>query len=65
VPKAFVVLRDGYQPSDVLREALKKHVKDSLAKYEYPRHIEFIDEMPTTVTGKLQRSQLRQRDGLE
>ncbi|MFB6165868.1 MAG: acyl-CoA synthetase [Haloarculaceae archaeon] len=64
VPKAFVVLADGYEPSDDLREQLRQHVRDRLAQYEYPRAIEFVDELPKTATGKVRRASLRDREGL-
>jgi benzoate-CoA ligase len=54
--KAFVVLKPGATASD---EALKAFVKDRLAPYKYPRVIEFIDELPKTATGKIQRFRLR------
>lgn len=60
VPKAFVVLAQHYTASDDLREALKDHVRDRLAQYEYPRHIEFIDDLPKTTTGKTRRAELRE-----
>lgn len=60
VPKAFVVLADGYEPSAALREELQQFVKDTLAKHEYPRELEFVDELPRTVTGKLRRAALRE-----
>jgi benzoate-CoA ligase len=59
-PIAFVVLRDGYEPSDELRAALKLHVKSLLAPYKYPRWFEFVAELPKTATGKIQRFKLRQ-----
>ena len=58
-PKAFVVLRQGTIPSDALAEAMKSHVKASLAPYKYPRWIEFVGELPKTATGKIQRFKLR------
>jgi benzoate-CoA ligase len=58
-PKAFVVLKPGESPSPALAEALKQHVKDKLAPYKYPRWIEFINELPKTATGKIQRFKLR------
>lgn len=54
--KAFVVLREGQQSSE---DELKTFVKDRLAPYKYPRYIEFIDELPKTATGKIQRFRLR------
>ncbi|WP_144901055.1 acyl-CoA synthetase [Halobellus captivus] len=65
IPKAFVVLADGYDPDETLTDELQSHVKDRLAKYEYPREIEFTDDIPTTTTGKVQRQSLRTRAGIE
>jgi acetyl-CoA synthetase len=64
VPKAYVLLAEGHAPSDDLREALMTHVKDRLAKYEYPREVAFVDELPRTTTGKVRRQSLREREGL-
>ncbi|MDJ1434405.1 AMP-binding protein [Halostagnicola sp. A-GB9-2] len=61
IPKAFVVLNDSYDPGEDRRSALKQHVKDRLAKYEYPRELEFVEELPRTSTGKLRRTALRER----
>ena len=58
-PKAFVVVKPGVQPGDALREALKRHVKERLAPYKYPRWVEFLPELPKTATGKIQRFKLR------
>ena len=60
-PVAYVVLKAGQSPSDDLADELRKHVKSRLAPYKYPRWIEFIDELPKTATGKIQRYKLRQR----
>ncbi|MFC6942304.1 acyl-CoA synthetase [Salinirubellus sp. GCM10025818] len=65
VPKAFVVLAAGYEPGESLVESLQEHVKARLAKYEYPREIEFVEELPTTTTGKIRRTSLREREGIE
>ncbi|MFC1532967.1 benzoate-CoA ligase family protein [Thermodesulfobacteriota bacterium] len=59
-PKAFVILRDGFEPSDDLSEELKKWVLDRLAKFKYPRWIEFVNELPKSSTGKIQRFKLRE-----
>lgn len=59
-PKAFIVLRDGVEPSDDLKTDLKLYVKQNLAPYKYPREIEFISELPKTTTGKVQRFRLKQ-----
>jgi benzoate-CoA ligase len=57
--KAFVVLAEGQQVSE---DDLKAFVKDRLAPYKYPRIIEFIDELPKTATGKIQRFRLRDQE---
>lgn len=58
-PKAFVILRDGVDPGDELARELQKWVLDRLAKYKYPRWIEFVKELPKSSTGKIQRFRLR------
>ena len=58
-PKAFVILRNGIEPSDDLAKELQKWVLDRLAKYKYPRWIEFVKELPKSSTGKIQRFRLR------
>ena len=57
--KAYVVLAAGYAASPALIEALQLHVRGKLAPYEYPKEIEFIDALPMTTTGKVQRRVLR------
>lgn len=59
--KAFVQPVEGVTGDDTLREAIRALVRDQLAKYEYPREIAFVDELPTTTTGKIQRRKLRER----
>jgi acetyl-CoA synthetase len=59
IVKAFVVLQPGNAPSEKLVEEIKAHVRGRLAPYEYPREIEFIDALPMTTTGKVQRKELR------
>jgi len=54
--KAFVVLGDNQQAT---AEELKAFVKERLAPYKYPRYIEFVEELPKTATGKIQRFRLR------
>ncbi|MDY0187738.1 MAG: benzoate-CoA ligase family protein [Syntrophus sp. (in: bacteria)] len=58
-PKAFVVLKQGFAPSPELEKELKTWVLDRLAKFKYPRWIVFMDELPKTATGKIQRFKLR------
>ena len=59
IVKAFIVLQPGHPPSDELVEDIQRHVRGRLAPYEYPREIEFIDALPMTTTGKVQRKELR------
>lgn len=61
-PKAFVVLQDGVRPSNQLADEIKAMAKTELASYKYPRWVEFLDELPKTATGKIQRFKLRQID---
>ena len=64
VVKAFVVLAPGFSPSSDLEADLARHVRQHLAPYEYPKEIEFIDALPMTTTGKVQRKVLREREAL-
>ena len=59
VVKAFVVLQPGRSPSEALVDEIQNHVRGRLAPYEYPKEIEFIDALPMTTTGKVQRKELR------
>jgi acetyl-CoA synthetase len=61
VVKAFVVLAPGHAPSDGLVAALQDHVRRVLAPYEVPKEVEFLDALPMTTTGKVQRRILRER----
>ncbi len=60
-PKAYVVLKPGVEAGEALAAELKAHVKSLLAPYKYPRWFEFVDELPKTATGKIQRFKLRAR----
>jgi acetyl-CoA synthetase len=62
IVKAFIVLQPGQQPSKQLEEDIRQHVRGRLAPYEYPKEIEFIDALPMTTTGKVQRKELRKRE---
>jgi 2-aminobenzoate-CoA ligase len=62
VVKAFVVVPDGVDAGDELVAGLQQHVKDRIAPYKYPRRIEFVEELPRTLTGKVQRVVLRKRE---
>jgi benzoate-CoA ligase len=58
-PHAFVVLHKGVQASSELESELKNHAKSKLAPYKYPRWITFVEDLPKTATGKIQRFRLR------
>jgi benzoate-CoA ligase family protein len=58
-PKAYVVLKEGYEPSEKLSAEIQAFIKKSLAPYKYPRWIEFVKTLPKTDTGKVQRYKLR------
>ena len=62
VVKATVVLAAGYTPSEELKKELQNHVKRVTAPYKYPRVIEFVDELPKTLGGKIKRGQIRKSD---
>jgi acetyl-CoA synthetase len=65
IVKAFVVLAPEYEPSDKLVKELQKHVKNVTAPYKYPRAIEFVDSLPKTISGKIRRNELRERELLK
>jgi len=60
VVKAFVVAAAGYDATDELADEIKAFVRGKLSAYAYPRRIEFVDELPKTLTGKIRRIELRQ-----
>jgi acyl-coenzyme A synthetase/AMP-(fatty) acid ligase len=62
IVKAFVILAPGYQPSDELAAQLQQHVRSVTAPYKYPREIEFVAELPKTISGKIRRVDLRERE---
>ena len=59
IVKAYVVTSDDAEASDDLAEDIKTHVRDELSAHEYPREIEFVEELPKTVTGKIRRTELQ------
>lgn len=63
VVKATIVLSKGYEASDALKKQLQVHVKEITAPYKYPRIVEFVDELPKTISGKIQRKLIRKMDG--
>lgn len=62
IVKATVVLTKGFTPSEELVKELQNHVKRVTAPYKYPRVIEFVDELPKTISGKIRRVQIRETD---
>ena len=62
IVKAFIVLADGFKASRALEEEIQSTVRTSLAPYEYPREIEFVNDLPLTPTGKVRRVELRERE---
>ena len=62
IVKAFVILAPGYEPSEELTKELQDHVKRVTAPYKYPREIEYVTELPKTISGKIRRVELRKRE---
>jgi acetyl-CoA synthetase len=62
VVKAFIVLAKGREASDELVADIQRFVRERLSAYAYPRRIEFVDELPKTLTGKIRRIELRQKE---
>lgn len=62
IVKAFVILAPGYTPADALAVEIQEHVKQITAPYKYPREIEFVSELPKTISGKIRRIELRERE---
>ena len=62
IVKAFIILAPGHIPSDELILSIQEHVRTATAPYKYPRAIEFVTELPKTVSGKIRRIELRQRE---
>jgi acetyl-CoA synthetase/medium-chain acyl-CoA synthetase len=63
VVKAFVVLTEGHAPSEALVKELQDFVKEHTAPYKYPRKVEFVRELPKTISGKIKRKELKLREG--
>lgn len=60
--KATIVLAKGYEPSEELVKELQNHVKKTTAPYKYPRVVEFVSELPKTISGKIRRVEIREKD---
>jgi acetyl-CoA synthetase len=63
VVKATVILAKGYSASEELKKELQDHVKKTTAPYKYPRIVEFVTELPKTISGKIRRVQIREEAG--
>ena len=64
VVKATIVLTKSYAPSEELKKELQNHVKKVTAPYKYPRIVDFVEELPKTISGKIRRVEIRERTGL-
>ena len=62
IVKAFIVLAGGHEPTDGLAQEIKTHVRERHSAYAYPREIEFVDDLPKTLTGKIRRIELREQE---
>ncbi len=62
IVKAFIILAEGYEPSDALVKDIQDFVKNKTAPYKYPREIEFVKELPKTISGKIKRAVLRRME---
>ena len=62
IVKTFVILKPGFKPSEGLVREIQNHVKKVTAPYKYPRAIEFVESLPKTVSGKIKRNELRDRE---
>jgi len=62
VVKATIVLAKTFTPSDELKKELQDHVKKVTAPYKYPRIVEFVNELPKTISGKIRRNEIRKKD---
>lgn len=62
IVKATIILQPGYEGSEKLKKEIQNHVKRVTAPYKYPRLIEFVDEIPETISGKIRRVEIRNND---
>lgn len=65
IVKATIVLQPGFEPSDKLTKDIQNHVKKVTAPYKYPRMVEYVDEIPETISGKTRRVEIREKDHKE
>lgn len=62
IVKATIVLARGYTPSEELKKELQDYVKKQTAPYKYPRAVEFVEDLPKTISGKIRRAEIRDAD---
>ena len=62
IVKAFIVLAEGHEASDETAEGIKRFVRERHSAYAYPREVEFVDDLPKTLTGKIRRVELREAE---
>ena len=62
IVKATIILQPGFEPSEELTKDIQNHVKRVTAPYKYPRMIEYVDEIPETISGKIRRVEIRDKD---
>ena len=62
IVKASIVLQPGFEPSDKLTKDIQNHVKNVTAPYKYPRMVEYVDDIPETISGKTRRVEIREKD---
>ena len=62
IVKAYIILAPGFTGSDELTEQIQAHVKSVTAPYKYPREIEYVEELPKTISGKIRRVELREAE---
>lgn len=65
IVKATIVLSKGYEPSEALKLEIQEYVKSHTAPYKYPRVIEFVAELPKTISGKIRRTEIRAKDSVD
>jgi acetyl-CoA synthetase len=58
--KSYIILAKGFEPSDELTKEIQDHVKNTTAPYKYPRIVEYVKELPKTISGKIKRKELRE-----
>jgi len=61
--KAYIILAKGYEPTEALTREIQDHVKNTTAPYKYPRLVEYVKELPKTISGKIKRKELREESG--